>query len=112
MPNPFSLLPEIDGQLPRIRPGLFFDAVTRNGASPTCDGRPGLYGLHLPPQPLKPGHPNSLNDARDDNAKRLETDRRVVSFIGCFVHVGNDMDRSRQCLSETLREEIVAYPPC
>jgi hypothetical protein len=88
-PNPHS---PPSGQLPRIRPGLFFHAVTRNGASPTCDGRPGC----VPPK-ARPGHPNSLNDARDDNAKRLATDRRVVSFIGCFVHSPEAMERSKSC---------------
>jgi len=111
-PSSPRVSPPQRGHLPRIRTGLFFAVAKVAPASPSSDrrnltiaangdARPGCLAFEL----RQSGLPNFVNDARDEHAHRLPTDRRVVSFIN-LVHSRNVRNGARQCLSHRISVQV------
>lgn len=91
MPNPAPLsVSSPRGNLPRLRPGLFFAVAKVAPASPSSDRRnltiaangdalPGCLAYQL----RQSGLPYSFDDLPNDSAQRLPTDRHCV-VLGFF----------------------------
>lgn len=112
MPNPAPLsVSSPRGNLPRLRPGLFFAVAKVAPASPSSDRRnltiaangdalPGCLAYQL----RQSGLPYSFDDLPNDSAKRLPTDRRVVSVVR--FHTRNGMEGTEQCIGSQYAENM------